>query len=313
VTAGGPPRSVQGSIFFTCLHSGDLIRLDHCGVNGCDQPVAIAKGLATYGGLVPWDGSLLAALKSRLVVQVDPWCQDSSCPLKTLVDVERALGPGDHGSFSLAGMAWCHDSIFIVFGGQSGASGVLRCTNCSLGRDCTQGCLIVDGGAAPGKGPRQLCGFAAGAACLNDKVLVVDNSNFRVQAIPATCTSAHCDIGTFNSGLKWPLGIAVVGAGSRVLVTLDEGIVSMGPTGTLLHKDWSKRDDSGFLTEGEGQIFVASGGDGNIVSFDATCVGPNCTAALVWNSTGSSAKSGGAMAYMPRLSEQQTEQTVLLM
>ena len=43
---------------------------------------------------------------------------------------------------------------------------------------------------------------------------------------------------------------AVVGAGSRVLVTLDEGIVSLGPKGTLLYKDWTTRDDSGFLCEG---------------------------------------------------------------
>ena len=29
-------------------------------------------------------------------------------------------------------------------------------------------------------------------------------------------------------GLKWPLGIAVVGGGKQVLVTLDEGIVCLG-------------------------------------------------------------------------------------
>jgi hypothetical protein len=82
--------------------------------------------------------------------------------------------------------------------------------------------------------------------------------------------------------------------------------------GTLLHKDWTERDDSGFLCEGEGRIFVASGGDGNVVSFDASCVGPNCTATLVWNSTGSSAKSGGAIVYMPRVSELQAEPIILL-
>merc|ERR1711971_1473034 len=44
---------------------------------------------------------------------------------------------------------------------------------------------------------------------------------------------------------------------------------------------------------------VANGGDGNILSFDPSCDGPNCTATLVWNSTGSNAKSAGAIAYMP--------------
>jgi len=134
--------------------------------------------------------NLLAALKSNLVVQVDPWCQDSSCPVTTLVDVEHALSPGDRGSFNLGGMAWCHDSLFIVFGGKSASSGVLRCANCSIGLDCTAGCSLVDGGAGPGKGLRQLSGFAAGIACAGDHVLITDNNNFRVQMIPAGCAGA---------------------------------------------------------------------------------------------------------------------------
>jgi len=262
--------------------------------------VTIAEGLSTYGGLLQWQGSLLASLKSNRVVQIDPWRQDSSGPVTTLVDVERALGPGDHGSFSLGGTAWCHDSLFIVFGGQSGASGVLRCANCSVGQDCTMGCALVDGGKGSGQGPRQLSGFAAGIACADDRVLVTDNANFRVQTFPAGCTSAPCDVQTFVGGLKWPLGIAVVGGGKRVLVTLDEGIVSIGPDGTLQRQHWSSLGDTGFLCEGEGRILVASGGDGNVVSFDPACDGPNCTATTVWNSTGSSAKAASAIAYMQR-------------
>lgn len=292
--------SLQGSIFFQSLHSSELVRLDACGDDGCASPVTIATGLSTYGGLLPWHGSLLAALKRNLVVQIDPWRQDSSSPMTTLVDVERALGPGDHGSFSLGGTAWCDDSLFIVFGGQSGASGVMRCTNCSMGHDCTKGCAVVDGGAGPGPGLQQLSGFAAGIACADNNVLVTDNANFRVQTFPAGCTSAPCDVQTFIGGLKWPLGIAVVRDGKRVLVTLDEGIVSIGSDGVLQREHWSSLGDTGFLCEGEGRILVSSGSDGNVVSFDPACVGPNCTATVVWNSTGSSAKAAGAIAYMPR-------------
>ena len=294
-TSAGVVGSLQGAIFFTGFPSGDLVRLE-CG-DGC-RPVVIAKGLASYGGLLPWNRSLLVALKKRYVVQLDPWC-DSSCRMTPLVDVERALGPGDHGSFDLGGLAWCHHSLFIVFGGQSGASGVLRCTNCLLGDDCTPSCSLVDGGSGPGKGPQQLSGFAAGVTCVGDHVLITDNSNFRVQAIPVGCTSAPCDVGTFASSLKWPLGIAAVGDQRRVFVTLDTGIVSFSREGTERRDNVSIRQDSGFLCEGEGRILVASGGDGNVVSLDPACEGPNCTEALVWNSTGSGQRSGGAIAYMP--------------
>lgn len=311
------PGSLHGAIFFTGFPAGDLVRLDGCGSNdGCSRPVVIAKGLASYGGLLPWNRSLLIALKTRYVVQMDPWCQDSSCPMTPLVDVERALGPGDHGSFDLGGLAWCHHSLFIVFGGRAGASGVLRCTNCSLGEDCTASCSLVDGGSGPGKGEQQLSGFAAGVTCVGDHVLITDNSNFRVQAIPVGCTSAPCDVRTFASGLKWPLGIAAVGDQRRVLVTLDAGIASFSRDGTERRDNFSIRQDSGFLCEGGGRILVASGGDGNVVSLDPACEGPNCREVLVWNSTGSGERSGGAIAYMPyppMLNKEAQEEPVLIM
>ena len=72
--------------------------------------------------------------------------------------------------------------------------------------------------------------------------------------------------------MKWPLGIAAVNGGRRVLVTLDEGIVSFLPNGTS-QRDWSSRGDMGFLCEGGGRILAASGGDGNVVSFDPACLG----------------------------------------
>lgn len=310
------PGSLHGAIFFTGFPAGDLVRLDGCGNDGCSRPVVIAKGLASYGGLLPWNRSLLIALKTRYVVQMDPWCQDSSCPMTPLVDVERALGPGDHGSFDLGGLAWCHHSLFIVFGGRAGASGVLRCTNCSLGEDCTASCSLVDGGSGPGKGEQQLSGFAAGVTCVGDHVLITDNSNFRVQAIPVGCTSAPCDVRTFASGLKWPLGIAAVGDQRRVLVTLDAGIASFSRDGTERRDNFSIRQDSGFLCEGGGRILVASGGDGNVVSLDPACEGPNCREVLVWNSTGSGERSGGAIAYMPyppMLNKEAQEEPVLIM
>jgi len=144
-------------------------------------------------------------------------------------------------------------------------------------------------------------------------VLVTDNSNFRVQAIPVGCASAPCDVRTFASDLKWPLGIAAVGGGRRVLVTLDEGIASFRPDGTLRQDNWSMREDSGFLCEGGGRVFLASGGDGNVVSLDPECDGPNCSEVLVWNSTGSSAKSAGAIAYMPYPPTPKDEPLILTM
>lgn len=85
-----PQDFVQGTIFFTSAHTGDLVRLD-CKADGCSKPLAIAAGLETYSGLVPWSGQLVAATKSHKLVQVDPWCQDSSCPLKTLVMLHMLL------------------------------------------------------------------------------------------------------------------------------------------------------------------------------------------------------------------------------
>jgi len=111
------------------------------------------------------------------------------------------------------------------------------------------------------------------------------------------------DVRVFAIGLKWPLGIAAVNGGERVLITLDEGITSLRPDGSLWHKDWSSRGDTGFLTEGEGRIFAVSGGDGGVVSFDPSCDGPNCTGSRVWNSTGSNIKTVGAIAYIPHPAE----------
>ena len=174
---------MQGAIFFTSAHTGDLVRLD-CKADGCSKPLAIAAGLETYSGLVPWSGQLVAATKSHKLVQVDPWCQDSSCPLKTLVDVEHALGElmGPHGNFSLGGITWCQDSLFVVFGAATrpGPSGVMRCANCSVGHDCTSSCSLVDGGRAAGKGSQELSGFAAGIACMGDRV-----SCYRQQQLPS--------------------------------------------------------------------------------------------------------------------------------
>lgn len=188
----------------------------------------------------------------------------------------------------------CQDSLFIVFAGP-GASGVLRCTNCSVGRDCTASCSLVDG-PLPGHGARRLSSFAASAACAGDQVLVADNSNFRLQALPANCSQAPCPVQTFAQGLPWPLGIAVVD--HRVLVTLDENIVAL-EDGTL--RNFSSRGDNGFLCEADGRILVASGGDGNVVSYDPNCDGPDCAPTVVWNSTGSKARSATAIAYMQQV------------
>mmetsp|Transcript_62150 Transcript_62150/g.115319 ORF Transcript_62150/g.115319 Transcript_62150/m.115319 type:complete len:323 (+) Transcript_62150:115-1083(+) len=294
-----PEEPLQGSLFFTGKNSKNLVRLDHCSGGSCSAPVPISTGLETYGGLLPWNGSLVAALGSHHVVVLDPWCKDSSCPVSILVDVDKALGPGDHGSFNLADMTWCQGSLFIVYGGTSGATGVLRCAGCVAGQDCTSGCSVVDGGAAPGNGTGELSGFVAGVDCLGERVLVADNQNFRVQAIPASCQKAPCAVETFATGLKWPLGVAAVASGARVLVSLDENITSLGPDGTLQHSDWSSREDTGFLIEGGGKIFAISGGDGNVVSFDPICEGPKCTETLVWNSTGCAEKSVGPIAFVP--------------
>ena len=87
------PGSLQGAIFFTGFPAGDLVRLEGCGNDGCSRPVVIAKGLASYGGLLPWNRSLLVALKTRYVVQIDPWCQDSSCPMNAACGCGTRPGP----------------------------------------------------------------------------------------------------------------------------------------------------------------------------------------------------------------------------
>lgn len=286
--ASGKP--LEGSVFFTSLSSGDLVRLD-CGKDGCGAPVSILSGLENYGGLVPWKGRLLGALKSQKVVTLDPWCKD--CPVSPLVDVKRVVG--GQGSFNVRGMTWCQDALFVVFAGPD-ASGMLRCTCTPRVQDCTGNCSLVDGVSdlKPGNGTQQLSDFAASVACLDEKVLVADNSNFRLQSVPASCTQRPCHVETFAQGLLWPLGVAVVH--HRVLVTLDEGIVVLQPDGTA--RNFSSHGDTGFLCEGDGQILVASGGDGNILSFDPACEGPDCTATLVWNSTGSTARAATAIAYM---------------
>ena len=108
-----PPQDpLQGAIFFTSLGTKELVRLD-CNKQGCTGPHTVATGMETYGGLLPWKGHLLAALKSHQLVQLDPWCQNSSCPVTALVDVDHVLG-GEHGSYDLGGVSLCQDSLFIV-------------------------------------------------------------------------------------------------------------------------------------------------------------------------------------------------------
>ena len=78
-----------GSIVFTDSHSKQLLRY---GLDGADaMPRVIAHDIATYGGLMPWKGMLLAAAKNHKIVQVDPWC-NNSCASTFLVDVPKAIG-----------------------------------------------------------------------------------------------------------------------------------------------------------------------------------------------------------------------------
>lgn len=282
-------KNLEGSVFFTSLSSGDLVRLD-CGNAGCGAPVIVTTGLENYGGLLPWESRLVAALKNQQVVHMDPWCND--CPKKTLVDMTRAVG---QATLNVRGMTWCQDALFIVFLG-SNASGLLRCTECLLGEDCTANCLQVDGDL-PGNGSQQLSEFAASVACWKDKVLVADNSNFRLQAVPAQCSQKPCKVETFAWNLLWPLGLLVVD--EKLLVTLDDSIVFF-QDGT--RHNFSSKGDNGFLCSGDGRILVASGHDGNVVSYDPNCDGPDCIPALVWNSTGTSARAATAIAYMRRMS-----------
>ncbi|CAK9004043.1 unnamed protein product [Durusdinium trenchii] len=248
-------HALDGSIFFTNLGKDELMRAD-CGVSGCGKALPIAQHVETYSGLVPWNGRLLAALKSHQVVELDPWCQDTSCPVKVLVDVDRAL-PRVNRSFSLGGMTWCQDALYLVFAGP-GASGVLRCACAAMPEltDCTESCKLVDGWT-PGNASFQLSSFAAGAACDGERMLVTDNSNWRVQALNCSSGTVSCTVETVVKGLKWPLGIASIGG--KLLVTLDEGIVEL-KEGSF--SSWSSKGDTGFLCQGDGRILVASGGDG---------------------------------------------------
>jgi hypothetical protein len=92
-----PAGSSTASIFFTSLHTGDLVRLDNCGSPaGCDMPVTIATGLETYGGLQTWESSLLAASKAHHIVKV------KSCYLQ----ITLVLSPS------------CHPFITLSFAGE---------------------------------------------------------------------------------------------------------------------------------------------------------------------------------------------------
>lgn len=284
----------EGSIVFTDSLSKRLLRLDADGTSH-----VLTHGLATYGGLIPWKGAMLAATTSHKVVQLDPWgrAANSSCGSNCLVDVPRAIGAQTVvDNFALGGMTLCgDDALFIVFGGNAttGHSGVLRCEGCQAGTDCTSKCAVVDGGHSPGKGMRQLGGYAAGVECVGDKVLVVDNTNFRVQAIPASCLRSPCNVSTFASKLNYPLGIAKVH--DTILVSLDAAITSLSLDGSQQHA-WSKQGDCGYLTPVGDRVLVA---DGDIVAFDSRCRGPACKPSVVWNAT-SGIKVYGAVAHVAR-------------
>ena len=265
------------SIVFTDSRSKQLLRLD----DADGTPHVIAHDLATYGGLKPWKkGLMLAATKNHKIVQIDPWSPGSNC---TIVDLPKAIGAETLvPNFALGGITVCgDDAIFVSYGGNAtiGHSGVLRCEGCKPNSDCTSKCAVVDGGKAPGTGMQQLGGYAADMECVADKVLVADNHNQRVQAIPASCVKSPCDISTFASKLNYPLGIAKVK--DSVLVTLDGSIVSLAKDGS--QSVWSKQGDCGYLVQAESKVFVAHG---DIVSFDASCQGPDCKSSVVWNATG---------------------------
>ena len=288
------PFSREGSIVFTDSITKRLLRLD--GADG--MPRVIAHDLATYGGLVPWKGMMLAAGKRHEVMEIDPWCEGSACGSSTrrLVDVPKALGVGKVvDGFALGGMALCGDgALFVAYGGGNatvGHSGVLRCEGCEPKTDCTSKCAVVDGGESPGAGMHQLGGYAAGVECVGDSVLVADNTNLRVQAIPASCPRSPCNISTFASQLNYPLGISRVGT-DTILVTLDSSIISLALDGQV--RRWSTQGDCGYLVQAGKRVFVANG---NIISFDSSCRGPDCAPSLVWNATGGIEVYGG-VAYI---------------
>ena len=267
---------------------------------------------------------LLVAGADHKVTAVDPWCANAGglplapelCPAKLLVDVPRALGPrfDDRVPFHLGGMARCHDALYIVYAGNNvtrGVNGVLRCAGCVVGKDCTQNCAPVLDGAAPGAGMQQLGGYAAGIACAAvageaSAVLVVDNTNYRIQAIPAACTRAPCNVSTYARRLDFPLGIEVLpplsGAVTdqgRVLVSLDATIGVLTRAGQQ-QQLWARQDDTGYLAQAPGSRVLAAVGD--IVSFDAACK-HDCVASrrLLWNATagGGVRIAYGALAYVP--------------
>ena len=106
----------------------------------------------------------------------------------------------------------------------------------------------------------------------------MDNTNFRVQAIPASCPRHPCNVSTFASNLNYPLGIAKVS--DTLLVTLDSTIAALSLDGS--QHLWSEQGDCGYLVQAKNSVIVA---DGNIISFDSSCRGPDCKPALVWNAT----------------------------
>ena len=93
------------------------------------------------------------------------------------------------------------------------------------------------------------------------------------------CTRSPCSVSTFASKLNYPLGIAKVA--DTILVTLDGNIVSLSPDGS--QHVWSKQGDCGYLVQAEDSVFVAHK---DIISFDASCRGPDCKPSVVWNATG---------------------------
>lgn len=281
-----------GRIVFTDSRSNKLLRLDADG-----RPTVIAHDIATYGGLLPWKGMMLVATKSdHRVKHIDPWCANHSCASGFLVDVPKALGVEKVvDGFAVGGIALCgDDAVFISFGGNASAghSGVLRCEGCDVDTDCTSRCAVVDGGDSPGAGMHQLGGYAAGVACVGDKVLVADNTNHRVQAIPATCARSPCNVSTFASNLNYPLGIAKVN--DTVLVTLDSTIASLSLDGS--QHLWSKQGDCGYLVQANNNSVLVA--DRNIITFDSRCGAPDCTASVVWNAT-DGIEVYGAVAHLP--------------
>ena len=288
-------QSREGSIVFTDSVSKRLLRLALDQTTDGAVPHVIAQRISTYGGLLPWKGLLLAATTDHKIIQLDPWC-NSSCASTRLVDVPKALGVDKVVDvFTVGDIALCGDgALYIAYGGNStaGQSGIMRCQGCQSNRDCTPQCEVVNGGESPGVGMHQLGGYAAGVECVGDKVLVADNTNLRVQAIPASCRRSPCDISTFASRLNYPLGIAKVS--DTILVTLDASIASLSPDGS--QRLWSKQGDCGYLIQAKDSVFVANR---NIISFDLTCRGPDCNPSLVWNAT-RGVEVYGALAYIER-------------